>query len=73
MEKLLFQSNFAAKTGSELDDLVEAGRRLVKEYVAKNIKANDIVFHSDVNNYFFLMQSKCAVQREEFFYLTSQK
>ena len=52
MEKLLFQSNFAAKTGSEVDDLVEAGRRLVKEYVAKSIKSSDIVFHSDVNSYF---------------------
>lgn len=52
MEKLLFQANCYAKTGSELDDIVEAGRKLVKEYVAKSIKGNEVNFHSDVNNYF---------------------
>ena len=51
MEKLLFQSNFAT-TSKEVEDIVEAGRKLVKEYVAKSMRANDIAFHSDVNNYF---------------------
>jgi len=66
MEKLLFQSNFAAKAGSDLEDLVEAGRELVKEYVAKNIKASDISFHADVNNYFKNIEvEKYAEDNEE--------
>lgn len=53
MERMLFQSTYATKSaGTELDKLAEASRELVKEYVSKNIKANDIRFHSDVNAYF---------------------
>ena len=48
MENLFQISTYASKNDA-CADMVEAGRSLVREYMAKNVKANTISMHSDVN------------------------
>lgn len=48
MENLFQISTYASKN-SDCSDIVEAGRSLVREYMAKSVKSHAINFHSDVN------------------------
>lgn len=48
MENLFQISTYASKN-TDCSDMVEAGRSLVREYMAKSVKSNTINFHSDVN------------------------
>lgn len=45
----LFQISTYASRNTDCSDMVEAGRSLVREYMAKSVKSNTINFHSDVN------------------------